>query len=155
MLGTGTRWVGQKKKRKRRTGWKAEEEAERTRRTPQKQMGACRQHDISIFGGWLSIRKREPASHRQLPKPWPRCSQGDSQGGGQSWHQGNGFQKEQEIVAGKKASTPPTADHHPSPPSNPGRPFCFLTPLFPSPGLAAFSIQQPQFGKLSSRELGT
>lgn len=81
---------------------------------------ACGRHVISAFGGWPLIRGREPTPYTQscLALAWilPVGAGGKAVSAPRPYFMaGHGFQKEQGMVAGRKASTSPTSEHLPRP----------------------------------------
>lgn len=92
---------------------------------------------------------KEEGAHRQSCL---NCTLGAGKAMAQSHGSGQGFQRGLGMMASRKELRAPTALPRPLPVTLSG-PSVFLPP--PDPPLAAlFSVQQPQFGKRSSREQG-
>lgn len=92
---------------------------------------------------------KEAGAHRQSCL---NCTLGAGKAMAQSHGSGQGFQEGLGMMASRKELRAPAALPRPLPATLSG-PSVFLPP--PGPPLAAlFSVQQPQFGKRSSREQG-
>lgn len=132
------------------TGQEQKEGVERTWNIPQKQTG-CLQAACYHSAGSLASDEEEGSCtpHTELPSPGL-----DSPRMGESvlaprpcFMAGHGFQKGQEMVAGRKASTIPTTEHLPclslSSQVSLRGPSSRLPLLLPSPGQAAFCSAAP------------
>lgn len=118
-LGTGTQWVCQKEKGGGAQGRKERRESRGPGMYLPNELRACRQCVISAFGGWPLIRRREPTPlPTELPSPGldtSRMAVAAVSAPRPHCMAGRGFQKEQGMVACRKAGTTPPREHLPRP----------------------------------------